>query len=60
MAAPTILAHGSPEQKKRFLRPLWSGRRSGASCSVSLVPADHHRGVLSQAIDLTIEGELSS
>jgi alkylation response protein AidB-like acyl-CoA dehydrogenase len=25
MAAPTILAHGTPEQKKRFLRPLWTG-----------------------------------
>ena len=25
MAAPTILAHGSPEQHERFLRPLWLG-----------------------------------
>ena len=25
MAAPTILAHGTPEQKERFLRPLWTG-----------------------------------
>jgi alkylation response protein AidB-like acyl-CoA dehydrogenase len=25
MAAPTILAYGSPEQKKRWLRPLWTG-----------------------------------
>ncbi|GHH72047.1 acyl-CoA dehydrogenase [Streptomyces sulfonofaciens] len=25
MAAPTILAFGSEEQKKRFLRPLWTG-----------------------------------
>ncbi|GLW66819.1 acyl-CoA dehydrogenase [Actinomadura rubrobrunea] len=25
MAAPTILAHGTEEQKKRFLRPLWTG-----------------------------------
>jgi alkylation response protein AidB-like acyl-CoA dehydrogenase len=25
MAAPTILAHGSPEQKQRWLRPLWTG-----------------------------------
>jgi alkylation response protein AidB-like acyl-CoA dehydrogenase len=25
MAAPTILAHGSPEQKERWLRPLWTG-----------------------------------
>jgi alkylation response protein AidB-like acyl-CoA dehydrogenase len=25
MAAPTILAHGSEEQKRRWLRPLWTG-----------------------------------
>ena len=25
MAAPTILAYGSEEQKERFLRPLWTG-----------------------------------
>lgn len=25
MAAPTILAHGTPEQQRRFLRPLWTG-----------------------------------
>jgi alkylation response protein AidB-like acyl-CoA dehydrogenase len=25
MAAPTILAHGTDEQKKRWLRPLWTG-----------------------------------
>jgi len=25
MAAPTILAHGTPEQKDRWLRPLWTG-----------------------------------
>ena len=26
MAAPTILAHGTDEQKRRFLRPLWTGQ----------------------------------
>ena len=26
MAAPTILAFGTPEQQQRFLRPLWLGR----------------------------------
>ena len=25
MAAPTILAHGTPEQQQRYLRPLWLG-----------------------------------
>ncbi|MEV6805950.1 acyl-CoA dehydrogenase family protein [Streptomyces sp. NPDC017248] len=25
MAAPTILAYGTPEQKRRYLRPLWTG-----------------------------------
>jgi len=25
MAAPTILAHGTPEQRERWLRPLWTG-----------------------------------
>src|SRR5690606_19017606 len=26
MAGPTILAAGTPEQKERFMRPLWTGR----------------------------------
>ena len=26
MAAPTILAFGTPEQQERFLQPLWTGR----------------------------------
>ncbi|ODU07723.1 MAG: acyl-CoA dehydrogenase [Pseudonocardia sp. SCN 72-86] len=25
MAAPTILEHGTPEQRERYLRPLWTG-----------------------------------
>jgi alkylation response protein AidB-like acyl-CoA dehydrogenase len=25
MAAPTLLAHGTPEQRERYLRPLWLG-----------------------------------
>ena len=25
MAAPTLLRHGTPEQMRRFLRPLWTG-----------------------------------
>ncbi|MEV0291989.1 acyl-CoA dehydrogenase family protein [Nocardia sp. NPDC050710] len=25
MAAPTIVAYGTPEQQRRFLRPLWAG-----------------------------------
>ncbi|MDG4826191.1 acyl-CoA dehydrogenase family protein [Asanoa sp. WMMD1127] len=25
MAAPTVLAHGTPEQRERWLRPLWTG-----------------------------------
>jgi alkylation response protein AidB-like acyl-CoA dehydrogenase len=25
MAAPTLLAHGTPEQRDRYLRPLWTG-----------------------------------
>src|SRR4030081_1901285 len=25
MAAPTVLAFGTPEQRERFLRPLWTG-----------------------------------
>ncbi|GAB7038799.1 MULTISPECIES: acyl-CoA dehydrogenase family protein [Catenuloplanes] len=25
MAAPTVLRHGTPEQRRRFLRPLWTG-----------------------------------
>jgi alkylation response protein AidB-like acyl-CoA dehydrogenase len=28
MAAPTILAHGTPEQKQRWLRPLWTGEET--------------------------------
>jgi alkylation response protein AidB-like acyl-CoA dehydrogenase len=27
MAAPTILVHGTPEQRKRWLRPLWTGEQ---------------------------------
>jgi alkylation response protein AidB-like acyl-CoA dehydrogenase len=27
MAAPTILAFGSPEQRQRYLRPLWTGEQ---------------------------------
>jgi len=27
MAAPTILAHGTPEQKARWLKPLWTGEQ---------------------------------
>jgi alkylation response protein AidB-like acyl-CoA dehydrogenase len=27
MAAPTILAHGTDEQRRRFLRPLWTGEK---------------------------------
>ena len=28
MAAPTILAFGTPEQQRRFLRPLWTGEEA--------------------------------
>jgi alkylation response protein AidB-like acyl-CoA dehydrogenase len=28
MAAPTILRHGTDEQKRRFLRPLWTGEEA--------------------------------
>ncbi|MEV6659691.1 acyl-CoA dehydrogenase family protein [Nocardia fluminea] len=28
MAAPTILAYGTPEQQRRYLRPLWAGEET--------------------------------
>ena len=40
MAAPTILAHGTPEQIDRLVPPILEGqRRRGASCSASRAPA---------------------
>ena len=38
MCAPTIATHGTPEQKARYLRPLFTTRRSGASSSASRAP----------------------
>jgi alkylation response protein AidB-like acyl-CoA dehydrogenase len=35
MLGPTIMAHGTPEQKKRYLEPMLRATRCGASCSAS-------------------------
>ena len=39
MCLPTIFTHGTEEQKKRFMPPSSTGRRSGRSCSASRAPA---------------------
>ena len=35
MCGPTVEVHGSDEEKKRYLRPLFTGERCGASSSPS-------------------------
>ena len=35
MAAPTILAYGTDEQQKRWLRKLWTAEEIWSSCSAS-------------------------
>ena len=39
MCAPTIVTHGTTEQKVRYLRPLFTNGRYGASSSASPAPA---------------------
>src|SRR6266540_4455782 len=38
MSAPTIVTHGSEEQKQRYLRPLWTAPRWPARCCTSWPP----------------------
>ena len=44
MIGPTLIAHGTEEQKQRYLRPMLLGAtRSGASCSASPTPGPTSR-----------------
>ena len=39
LAGPTIVTHATDEQKRRFLRPMFTGEERGASCSPNRAPA---------------------
>src|ERR1700733_3209449 len=57
MAAPTILAFGSPEQQRRWLRPLWTGEEIGRLLFSEPGGGSDLAGLATRAVPAEGEGE---